>query len=528
MEIHNTAVTTNDPEIETNIHFTTQQKTTEQTQIPASRPICRDFQSTTAVQHVVQSVMYDQTEALAISTPQSVDGTVEKLPQLKELDQVHPQMLHSEFIQQQIDSQPSISWFQLLRSPKLLLKSLAQPFLRPNIIVATPLEDDAKLSHVEPSNEAHDNFDHENIARIWLIPGTQSLCTIAVDQQSIASQDSSVPNKWCIDVTVEGKVDVLTRFDTQSDSHFVTRPALNRMIEAGIKAKITPIPSRKIHKYETPLHRSAFVPQYEVVLWSENRRIGLEKIVRLKILEETDADQIIIGHQLLTTSFLNRIEKANAMSSPPTDGTAILATLVKGKRSKSKYFDNSILLLQHKRELTEQTTEETKAAAAKDKEKREQDRESWVLVQELKNKRPHTPPQSAWTGLEPQFVKEPQAMSMSDARSSSHSTHQIPPPSYPLKQPGLYQGMLHRPELGDQRPEAQSYYTASENLYSAHTSEVAERHSQRSRTASSQYTHYTQYSFSQRTASSRSSAPSFITESKSSSRTSTWDDDDFE
>jgi hypothetical protein len=182
--------------------------------------------------------------------------------------------------------------------------------------------------------------------------------------------------------------------------------------------------------------------------------------------------------------------------------------------------------------LTHLPTEEIEAAAAKDKAERDENHEKWVRIQELKNKRPKTPPQSLWTGVRQRLVGEPQAMVLSDSRHFSHSTQATPLAGYHNGQQSAHlPDTVHIQDHGCQPFEAQTYYNTSttRSILPDQGYEVAERESQRSGTGSSQYTHHTQYSFSQDTMSSMSSAPSFVTEAKPGSRSSSWfDDDDFE
>ncbi|EPE27573.1 hypothetical protein GLAREA_04364 [Glarea lozoyensis ATCC 20868] len=425
-----------------------------------------------------------------------------------------PQLPEIVFVSEQVALEPSLGWLRAWRLPTNIIKSLMQPFLN-RIILFSELQDgersssqdNPQLGDIDFLAEAKDSIHDSEGTKQEPATSLKSLCTIAVDQQSISSQDSSGPNRWCIDVTVGGVVAVFTRFDTQSDSHFITRPALVRIINAGVEVNIRPIPPGKVNKYETPIRGSTFMPQHDVKLWMENKEIRSRKKIALKIIEDTDADQIIIGNNLLTLEFLARVEEANKRTSTSADSTDFLATLVKRRRTKK----------------------EIEAAAAKDKAKREEDHEKWLRIQELKSKQPKTTPQSPWTGVRQRLVGEPSAMILSDSRHSSHSTQATVLNEYnDGHQSAHLQDRIHEQYHGSQPFENQMYYNApsTRSILPVQGSEVAEIQSQRSGTGSSQYTHY---SFSQHTMSSMSSAPSFVTDMKPGSRSSSWfDDDDFE
>jgi hypothetical protein len=343
METDSYDTITSGTEITIEVAFSTQQDSDEQIPEPTHQAIFVDASSSAAFHNASQNICCPQHCADCSSNHRFADETETRfLPQVGEA-KTQPQLPEITFISGQVALEPSLGWLSPLRLPTNIIKSLMQPLLNRAIFFSehqdgegSSSQDNSQLGDIEFLAEANDTVHDSKGMKQEPTTNIKSLYTIAADQQSISSEDSSGPNQWCIDVTVGGVVVVFTRFDTQSDSHFITRPALIRIINAGVDVNIRPIPKRKLNKYETPIRGSTFMPQHDVKLRMENKDIRLGRAITLKIIEDTDADQIIIGKSLLTGSFLVRVEEANKITSSPADGTDFLATLVKSKRTKSK------------------------------------------------------------------------------------------------------------------------------------------------------------------------------------------------
>ncbi|CAG8982722.1 hypothetical protein HYALB_00001003 [Hymenoscyphus albidus] len=163
----------------------------------------------------------------------------------------------------------------------------------------------------ENCDNYHTGHQHNtgNKSHVSLYVTTES--NIAADRRSLSSEDSDdTPDFNYVEVLAAALVWIATLFDTGSSTSIITRATLDLLLAEGAHISEIVIPGG-LKSYKSPLFAELWVPKKYVMLHLENLQIGFDRTVKLKILENSDVSQIILGREYTTAKQVERNERAN-------------------------------------------------------------------------------------------------------------------------------------------------------------------------------------------------------------------------